>query len=616
MKKLTAFLLSATTALACFAANPTLTIDATHPVGKVSPRLYGLMTEEINHSYDGGLYAELIRNRAFLDDASTPIHWSVFTNGGGEASIALDPANAFNDKLTTSLRLTVTKASKKEPAGVANSGYWGIPVQPNTRYHATLLVKAAPGFTGPVTVSIVSDDGSAVYASKSFSGLGADWKKCEIPLKTGKVGPTTMARFALALDRPGTIWISFVSLFPPTWNARPNGLRKDLMQMLVDMNPKFLRFPGGNYLEGDTIESRFDWKKTIGPVAERQLLVNRWNYEFLHRPAPDYYQSFGLGFYEFFQLCEDIGAQPLPILNCGLACQFNSGEACRMEDLDAYIQDALDLIEFANGPTNSVWGAKRATMGHPEPFNLKMMGVGNENWDQPYIERYTRFHAVLKEKHPEIQIVSSAGPFPDDARFKFAWAKLRELHADIIDEHCYAKPDWFFNNTHRFDGYDRNGPKVFFGEYAAQSDKVASVKNRNNLECAIAEAAYMTGLERNGEVLLKPFSPPYYPTMTDAVRAAVEIKFGANGVFRSESPGSAWTRHREVSRQVPPISDAAIAGVAETLFKSGDGEKGNGKQLTAEQLDAVRKIVELGGKFARLARLCKSEGLELRQHEG
>jgi len=200
-------------------------------------------------------------------------------------------------------------------------------------------------------------------------------------------------------------------------------------------------------------------------------------------------------------------------LSCGIACQFNSGELCPMDQLDSYIQDALDLIEFANGPVNSTWGAKRAALGHPEPFNLKMMGVGNENWDAQYIERYAKFQAVLKAKHPEIQLVSSAGPFPNDEHFKFAWPKLRELHADIVDEHCYDKPAWFFDNTHRYDNYDRNGPKVFMGEYAAQSDKVVSVKNRNTLECALSEAAYMTGLERNGEVVrMASYAPLFAST--------------------------------------------------------------------------------------------------------
>jgi alpha-L-arabinofuranosidase len=296
--------------------------------------------------------------------------------------------------------------------------------------------------------------------------------------------------------------LDMISLFPEnTWKNRPGGLRADMVQKLADLKPGFMRFPGGCIVEGIYLTNRYQWKKTIGPVEERETMLNRWNVEFLHRPTPDYYQSFGLGFFEFFQLCEDMGAAPLPILSCGLACQFNSSEACPLDNLDSYIQDAIDLIEFANGPTNSTWGAKRAAMGHPAPFHMTMLGIGNENWQQPYLERYAKFHAVLKEKHPEIQLVSSAGPGPDGNHFNYAWPKLRELKADIVDEHCYAKPDWFFNNTHRYDNYDRKGPKVFFGEYAAQSDKIVSVHNRNNLECAISEAAFMTGLERNAEVV-------------------------------------------------------------------------------------------------------------------
>ncbi|HKI68189.1 MAG TPA: alpha-L-arabinofuranosidase C-terminal domain-containing protein, partial [Verrucomicrobiae bacterium] len=238
-----------------------------------------------------------------------------------------------------------------------------------------------------------------------------------------------------------------------------------------------------------------------GPIEDRKLLINRWNYEFLHRPTPDYFQSFGLGFYEYFQLCEDIGAEPLPILNCGMACQFNSGELCPMNQLDPFIQDALDLIEFANGPVTSEWGAKRAALGHPAPFHMKMLGVGNEQWGPQYLDRYLRFAKVLKEKHPEITLVTDSGPSPADDRFNYLWPKLCALKADIVDQHCYANPLWFFANTHRYDDYDRNGPKVFMGEYAAQSVAIVSTKNRNNLDCALAEAAYMTGMERNADVV-------------------------------------------------------------------------------------------------------------------
>jgi alpha-L-arabinofuranosidase len=282
------------------------------------------------------------------------------------------------------------------------------------------------------------------------------------------------------------------------------------VQWLAELKPGFLRFPGGCIVEGRTLELRYQWKKTIGKVEDRPLLMNRWNDEFKHRPAPDYFQSFQLGFFEYFQLCEDIGAEPLPILNCGMACQFNSGQLVPLDKIDPYIQDALDLIEFANGPADSKWGKIRAEMGHEKPFDLKFLGVGNEQWGPQYIERYELFAKALKAKYPQIRLVSSAGPSPDDERFNFLWPKLRELKADIVDEHCYANPEWFFDNAGRYDKYDRKGPKVFMGEYAAQSVKTVSPENRNNWRCALSEAAYMTGLERNADVVVMASYAPLF----------------------------------------------------------------------------------------------------------
>ncbi|MEO8616115.1 MAG: carbohydrate binding domain-containing protein [Luteolibacter sp.] len=286
--------------MSCLIADPSVTIEATRPAGKVSPRLYGLMTEEINHSYDGGLYAELIQNRAFLDDAHAPAHWSVVKDDASAATIALDPVNPLNDQIPTSLRLTVIQATKDHPAGVANSGYWGIPVYPGTQYRASLWAKADAGFTGPLTVSIVSDDGITIYASAKISDVSTEWKKVEVILKPGKVTPTAQARFAITLDQPGTVRLGLVSLFPPTWNDRPNGLRKDIMQMLVDLNPKFLRFPGGNYLEGNKIEERFPWAKTLGPIEDRPGHPCNWGYR----------SSDGMGLLEFLLWAEDMNAEP------------------------------------------------------------------------------------------------------------------------------------------------------------------------------------------------------------------------------------------------------------------------------------------------------------------
>ena len=383
-----------------FAADPKFTVDASRSAGNVSPRLYGLMTEEINHSYDGGLYAELIQNRAFQDDASTPVHWSAVSGGQSAATIALDPANSLNGKLTASLRVTVTKADKKNTAGAANDGYWGIPVMSKTTYRASFFAKAASNFSGPVTVSIVSDDGKKIYATGNISGLTADWKKFEVTLKTGGVTPTAKAHFAITLNQPGTVWLGFVSLFPPTWNNQPNGFRKDLMQMMVDLHPKFLRCPGGNYVEGDTVETRFDWKKTIGPVEERPGHQCPWGYR----------SSDGLGLLEFLEWSEDMKAEPVLAVYAGYSLKgahVNPGP-----DLQPFVQDALDEIEYVTGDTSTKWGAERAKNGHPAPFTLNYVEIGNEDWfdkSGSYDARFAQFYDAIKAKYPRLKTISTIG---------------------------------------------------------------------------------------------------------------------------------------------------------------------------------------------------------------
>jgi alpha-L-arabinofuranosidase len=287
-------------------------------------------------------------------------------------------------------------------------------------------------------------------------------------------------------------------------------MRADMIQMLADMKPGFIRFPGGCIVEGFDLSQRYQWKNTIGALEDRQLTINRWNFEFAHRPTPDYFQTFGLGFFEYFQLAEDMGAEPLPILNCGMACQFNTAEVVPLDQLEPYVQDALDLIEFANGDVNTKWGKKRAEMGHPAPFNLKMLGVGNENWGPQYVERLKIFTKAIKEKYPDIKIVNSSGTDPNGERFDYLNTTLRSMKADIIDEHYYRKPEWFLQNAKRYDNYDRNGSKVFAGEYAAQSDRIASPDNKNNWHTALSEAAFMTGLERNADVVVMASYAPLF----------------------------------------------------------------------------------------------------------
>ncbi len=320
---------------------------------------------------------------------------------------------------------------------------------------------------------------------------------------------TLKGKLTIWFEGSGKIGLDMISLFPEdTWKKRPGGMRADMIQLLADMKPGFIRFPGGCIVEGYDLGLRYQWKKTLGPIEQRQLIINRWNSEFAHRPTPDYFQTFGLGFYEYFQLAEDIGASPLPILNAGMACQFNSAEVVPLDELDPYVQDALDLIEFANGDSTTQWGKIRTAMGHAAPFNLKMMGVGNENWGPQYVERLQIFSKAIKARYPDFKLVNSSGTDPDGERFDFLNAALRKNNADIIDEHYYRRPEWFLANANRYDNYPRNASKIFAGEYAAQSDKTVSINNKNNLQTAIAEAAFMTGLERNAAVVnLASYAP-------------------------------------------------------------------------------------------------------------
>ncbi len=479
----------------------TIAVQADKPGARINPAMWGVFFEDINLGADGGLYAELVKNRSF-EFPEPMMGWFKLSPSKSVGTLAIRDDAPFNAKNPHYLRI---ESQGRDLFGVANEGFRGIGVRAGDAYHFTAQIRNVAG-SPKLRVELYSS-GGALLDTARLEGFTADWTEHSAVLHPKATDART--RLYVLVDGAGALDFDMVSLFPEkTWKNRPGGLRADMVQWLADLKPGFVRFPGGCIVEGIYLTNRYQWKNTIGPVEERKPLLNRWNVEFLHRPTPDYYQSFGLGFFEFFQLCEDLGAQPLPILSCGLACQFNSGEACPLDQLDPYIQDAIDLIEFANGPATSTWGGKRAAMGHPAPFNLKMIGIGNENWQQPYLERYAKFHAVLKAKHPEIQLVSSAGPGPEDDHFKYAWPRLREMNADIVDEHCYARPDWFFNNTHRYDNYDRKGPKVFFGEYAAQSERTVSVANRNNLECALAEAAFMTGLERNAEVVrLASYAP-------------------------------------------------------------------------------------------------------------
>ncbi|HWE86785.1 MAG TPA: alpha-L-arabinofuranosidase C-terminal domain-containing protein [Terracidiphilus sp.] len=473
-------------------------VDAAHPGAAISPHMFGIFFEDINFAADGGLYPELVKNRSFeFDEPLTGWHekLSVDAQGlvgpRGEMAIRTqEPLNATNPHYL--------RVHAYEPGfSFYNTGFRGIGLTKDAEYRFSAYVRT----TGPKAIrATLTDAAGHIIGSGALQSFGPQWKHYETVIRANAT--VERAQLNILVDEKGSLDLDMVSLYPvDTWMHRPNGLRKDLVQLLADVHPGFIRFPGGCIVEGRQLVTRYRWKNTVGDISQRRTLINRWNDEFDQRPAPDYFQSFGLGFYEYFQLAEDIGAAPLPILNCGMACQFNSSETARLEDLHEYIQDALDLIDFANGPVTSPWGKLRAQMGHPKPFHLTMIGIGNEQWGPRYIERYKMFAAALRAKHPEIKLVAAAGPAPSGEPFNSMWAAWRQLHPDFVDEHYYMSPEWFLQNNTRYDKYDRSGPKVFAGEYASQTAGITSADNRNNWRSAITEAAFMTGLQRNGDVV-------------------------------------------------------------------------------------------------------------------
>ena len=483
------------------AADPTvrLIIDAAAPGRAVSPTLHGIFFEDINYAADGGLYAELVQNRSF-EHAEHLYAWGT-VNREGQGTVTVESAEPLNSNNPHYVRLDVRDAS--QGFGVANYGFGGIAVRAGENYLFSVRARADGSFKGALRAGLEDETGRPLGECQ-VTGLSSQWQKFDGVIKC--TGPATHARLVVLVTGPGRVDLDMVSLFPEnTWKQRRNGLRADLVRMLADLRPAFMRFPGGCIVEGHDLPNRYQWKNTIGDIAERRENWNRWQDAIGGQTAPQYYQTYGLGFFEFFQLCEDLAAEPLPILNCGMACQYQSKQLVPLDQLDPFVQDALDLVEFANGPATSPWGARRAAMGHPQPFNLKFLGVGNEQWGEDYFARYRIFQAALKAKHPEIQLVTTAGPGVDDGFWKLAWGKFRSgTPADIVDEHYYRPPQWFLENAARYDAQDRKGPRVFAGEFAAHDGG----QRRASLRAAIAEAAFMTGLLRNSDlVVMSSYAP-------------------------------------------------------------------------------------------------------------
>lgn len=478
-------------------AQNSVEIDISKTTSDISSTMYGVFFEDINFSADGGLYAELIKNRSF-EFTLPKMGW--FEPNSDRHSYNEDSGIATVMRYkgyTSNKRYLNVKVNNSENYELINEGFRGIGVNKDITYNFSMLAANTKGIN-KITLELYADEN--IIGTSTIDLIEGSWRIYETIIKVNETNPK--AKLKLKFEGEGSLDIDMISLFPSdTWKGRKNGLRKDLVKLIEDLNPGFIRFPGGCIVEGRTLDRRYQWKKTIGPIENRELIVNRWNTEFSHRNTPDYYQSFGLGFFEYFLLSEDLNAEPLPILGCGMACQFNTGELVPMDDMGPYIQDALDLIEFANGDITTHWGKLRSEMGHPEPFNMKYIGIGNEQWGPEYIKRYKVFDKAIKEKYPDIIIISGSGPFPEGDFFEYGWEELKKLNVEIVDEHFYKSPDWFKKNANRYDSYDRNGPKVFAGEYAAQSDQIASPKNKNNWECALSEAAFMTGMERNADVV-------------------------------------------------------------------------------------------------------------------
>ena len=466
-----------------------ISVDVKKPGSPIQKTMYGIFFEDINYGADGGLYAEMVKNRSF-EFPQNLLGWTTF----GNVEVKNDGPFANNPHY---VRLSYPGHDEKR-TGMDNEGFFGFGLKKDADYRFSVWARAAAGnSTESIRIEFI-DPTSAVLSSQNITVDSKEWKKYQVVLKSTILEPK--ARLRIFLSSKGSMDLEHVSVFPvDTWKGRENGLRKDLAQALYDLKPGVFRFPGGCIVEGTDLETRYQWKNSVGQVENRKLNENRWEYTFPNRFFPDYYQSYGMGFYEFFQLSEDIGAEPLPVISCGLSCQFqnkNEEAHVHVNDLDSYVQDALDLIEFANGDVNTKWGKLRADMGHPASFNLKLIAVGNEQWGSLYPERLVPFLKAIRAKHPNIKVIGSSGPSPDGKDFDFGWSEMKRLKADLVDEHYYKDPQWFLSNAKRYDNYDRKGPKVFAGEYACHP------KNRkNNFESALSEAAFMTGFERNADVV-------------------------------------------------------------------------------------------------------------------
>lgn len=540
----------------------TVKIAADQPGKKISPDLFGIFFEDLNYAADGGLYAELIENRSFEYSRADNKSWNALTawEPGASDAIAVESAAPLN---ASNPHYAVIRTAGSEVA-LRNGGFDGIPVKAGESYDFSIFVRVVDGASGPLVVKL-EDRAGAALAEAKFEGLTSDWKKLTATLAPKEADAS--ARLALVASGSGRIAIDMVSLFPrTTFRNRPNGLRAGLAQTIADLKPKFIRFPGGCLAHGDGLGNMYRWKNTIGPVEQRKAQPNIWRY----------HQTTGLGYFEYFQFCEDIGATPLPVVPAGVCCQNSHGkgetgqEGLPLSEMPDYVQEVLDLIEWANGPASSTWGAKRAAAGHPAPFGLRYLGVGNEDVISPvFKERFKLIFEAVKAKHPEIEVIGTVGPYPDGRDFEEGWKFANELRVPLVDEHYYRPPEWFLNNLNRYDSYDRTKTQVYVGEYAAHD------RSRNNTwMTALAEAAYLTALERNGDVVrLASYAPllakqgrtQWRPDMIyfDSTNILLSANYYVQQLFGQNS-GEVYLP----AAVTPPTRDVAVSCVRDT--RSGD----------------------------------------------
>ena len=507
-----AFLVVFMWSMSLAAQAPSLNIQVDHPTAKVSPTLYGLMTEEINHSYDGGIYAELVRDRMVGSGWGSLLYWPIVQRGDSQASVSVDLTTGPSAAITRSIKVTVSRAAPGSPAGIENGGYWGIAVRPHTTYSGSFWAKTdAPGLA--VAVTLENGQTGAVAASATVTGLTGAWKEYTYSLKTGGFPVSSNNHLILTVSRPATLWLDLFSLFPPTYLDRPGGNRADIMSLLAAMHPHFLRLPGGNYLEGDHIADRFDWKKTIGPWVDRPTHQAPWSYR----------SSDGMGLLEYLEWCEDLKMEPVLAVYAGYSLQqehVDPGPA-----LELYVQDALDEIEFLTGGPDTKWGAERAKDGHPAPFPLHYVEVGNEDWfdrSNTYDGRFKQFYDAIKQRYPNLQIIATA--------------PVKGVTPDVLDEHFYLSAQEMFAEAHHYDKADRTGPKIFVGEWATREGDPTP-----NLEAALADAAWLTGLERNSDLVVMESYAPLFVNVNPGAAQWVPDLIGYDALSSYGSPAY-WTQ--------------------------------------------------------------------------